>query len=69
MSTQQDKYIQKLINLFQSLGKERKVLRKKFDQIPQDFGWKETEEDYQKAQAKWLAEVEERKRQKKKSRK
>jgi hypothetical protein len=52
--------IDKLIAFFKSL----KVKKPKCDQ-PDYSSWNQTEEEYQKEQAKWLEEVQRRKSQKK----
>jgi len=59
-----DRFIQRLIRLLRSLGKSSNAPQKRFDGIPEDFGWKETEAEYEQRQAQWLAEVEKRRRQK-----
>lgn len=59
-----ERYIQQLISLFRSLGGKYGVSQKRFDRIPEDFGWKETEAEYQERQSEWLAEVWRRRRRK-----
>jgi hypothetical protein len=59
-----DRFIERLIRLFRSLGRSCNSPQKRFNGIPEDFGWKETEAEYQERQSKWLAEVEKRRQQK-----
>lgn len=53
--------IKQVIEVIRSISKAKRVDRKKWDKVPEDFGWKETEEEYQRAQAKWMEEVKKRK--------
>ncbi|MFW6415650.1 MAG: hypothetical protein ACOCZ2_04960 [Thermodesulfobacteriota bacterium] len=59
-------WVQRLIQLFRSLEGRKNVFGKRKDKgVPQGFGWRESEEEYQERQEEWLRQVEEKKRQKK----
>ena len=56
---------ERLIVLFKSLEGRRNVFRNKEKKgIPDGFGWRESEREYQKNQQEWLEQVEEKKRKK-----
>ena len=54
---------ERLIELFKSLEGRKNVFRNKEKKgIPDGFGWRESEREYQKNQQEWLKQVEEKKR-------
>ena len=59
-------WVDRLMRALQNLpGARRKTkIREKPD--PENYAWKETEEEYQKAQAEWLEQVQSGTKQKKK---
>ncbi len=58
-------WVESLIEMFKSLeGRKNVIINKNKNIRPQELGWQETEEEYQKAQGRWLQEVEEKKRSK-----
>lgn len=55
-------WLSALKRLFKSLqGRSGVIVREEKETIPEDFGWPETEEEYQRRQAEWLEGVRSRK--------
>jgi len=54
------RFVKRLIQLFRSLDQGKASTVRRYREIPRDFGWAETEEEYQQAQAEWLRRVEEK---------
>ncbi|GEM_PF-3565454 len=53
--------VERLIELFKSLEGRQNVFRNRTKKgIPEGFGWRESEEEYQKTQQEWLRQVEEK---------
>ncbi|MFW6325429.1 MAG: hypothetical protein ACOC0T_01655 [Desulfovermiculus sp.] len=58
-------WVDRLVRAMQNLpGGKRSKAREKPD--PEDYAWKETEEQYQQAQAEWLKQVRSGRKKKKK---
>ena len=58
-------WVDRLIRAMQNLPGGRKGARAREKPPPEEYAWKETEEEYQKAQAEWLEKVRAAKRKKK----
>lgn len=54
------RFVRHLIQLFRSLDQGEARAIRRYEETPRDFGWQETEEEYQQAQAEWLRRVEEK---------
>jgi hypothetical protein len=59
-------WVDRLIKALQNLPGARKKSKVRQMPDPEDYAWKETEEEYQKAQAEWLQQVQSGRKQKKK---
>jgi|GEM_PF-3503475 len=55
-----NRFVRRLIQLFRTLDQRETRADRRYEGIPRDFGWAETEEEYQQAQAEWLRGVEEK---------
>ncbi|WP_034623156.1 hypothetical protein [Desulfovermiculus halophilus] len=58
-------WVDRLIRAMQNLPGAGRGPRTREKPDPEEYAWKESEEEYQKAQAEWLAKVEAGKRKKK----
>jgi hypothetical protein len=59
-------WVDRLIKALQNLPEARQKSKVRQKPDPEDYAWKETEEEYQKAQAEWLQQVQSGRKQKKK---
>lgn len=55
-----NRFVRRLIQLFRTLDQGEARAARRYEEKPRDFGWAETEEEYQQAQAEWLRRVEEK---------
>ncbi|MEF8824055.1 MAG: hypothetical protein V5A14_00635 [Desulfohalobiaceae bacterium] len=53
-SGERERFVRRLKELFCSLDGERTDPEERSGGVPSDFGWTETEAEYQRAQAAWL---------------
>ncbi|MFO7875435.1 MAG: hypothetical protein R6U55_02490 [Desulfovermiculus sp.] len=59
-------WVDRLMRALQNLPGARKKSKVRQKPDPEDYAWKETEEEYQKAQAEWLENVKNGRKKKKK---
>ncbi len=53
-------FLDRLIQLLRSMDSGEKRTPREYSRIPPDFGWTETEQEYQWAQEEWLRQVREK---------
>ena len=59
-------WVDRLVRALQNLSGARRKTKVREKPDPEDYAWKETEEEYQKAQAEWMEQVQSGRKQKKK---